>query len=190
MVNTEGKLIVVAAPSGAGKTSIVQGLLKKHSFLDFSVSATTRAKRSHEIHGKDYFFFTLEEFDQKKKAGEFLEYEEVYPGAFYGTLHAELDRIWGAGKSIIFDVDVIGALTIKQTFGDRCLNLFVKPPSLFSLYKRLKNRKTETEESLRKRIGKAEKEMSFQSAFDITVVNDVLEDAIDEASKHVQDFLS
>ncbi len=184
-----GKTIVVAAPSGAGKTSIVRGLLAQHSFLAFSISATTRKKRPHEVDGKDYHFFTNEQFHAKVENGDFLEYEEVYKNTFYGTLYAEVNKIWAENKHIIFDVDVEGALNIKETFGDNCLNLFIKPPSLYTLYERLKNRNTETEESLQKRITKAEKELKYQTKFDQIVINDKLDVAINDASKIVCEFL-
>lgn len=186
----EEKLIVVAAPSGAGKTSIVRGLLAKYDFLDFSISATTREKREHEVHGKDYYFFTKEEFLEKVENGEFLEYEEVYKGTYYGTLNSELERIWKADKHIIFDVDVQGAIHIKSKFPQDCLSIFIKAPSLFTLYERLKKRASETEKSLDKRIRKAEKEMTFQKAFDKVVVNDILEEAINDASHVVLDFIN
>lgn len=189
-MEVQGKTIVVAAPSGAGKTSIVRGLLAKHDFLAFSISATTRNKRPHEIDGKDYHFFTNEEFHKKVNNGDFLEYEEVYKGTFYGTLLSEINEIWSANKQIIFDVDVEGALTIKEKFGKDCLNLFIKAPSLYALYERLKNRNTETEASLQKRIKKAEKELKYQHQFDKIVINDDLEIAINDASKLVCDFLN
>lgn len=183
------KMIVIAAPSGAGKTSIVRGLLSKHEFLDFSISATTRTKRDHEINGKDYHFYSQELFKDKIEKGAFLEFEEVYKGAFYGTLYSEMDRIWDAKKYIIFDVDVEGALSIKNKYGDDSLNIFIKPPSLLTLYQRLKNRKTETPKSLEKRIKKAERELDYQKHFDEVVINDDLDIAIEEASQIVLHFL-
>ncbi len=188
-MEVKGKTIVVAAPSGAGKTSIVRGLLEKHSFLAFSVSATTRKKRAHEIDGKDYHFFNNQEFQEKINNGDFLEYEEVYKNTFYGTLFSEINQIWSNNKHIIFDVDVEGALNIKEQFKEDCLNLFIKAPSLYTLYDRLKNRNTETAETLQRRIKKAEKELKYQHQFDKIVVNDDLNVAIDDASKLVCDFL-
>ena len=186
----EGKLIVVTAPSGAGKTTIVKHLLQKFDFIDFSVSATTREKRAHEIEGKDYFFITTEKFKQLIADNAFAEYEMVYQDQYYGTLMSEIDRIWNSGKHIIFDIDVQGALTLKRKFKERCLTIFIKPPSKELLIKRLIQRKTESPEALKKRIEKASHELSFESLFDYVLVNDLLEISCKEAELVTQRFLN
>jgi len=185
----EGKLIVVTAPSGAGKTTIVRHLLKRYDFLDFSVSATTRARRPHEVEGRDYFFITPVEFRKLIDTGAFAEYEMVYEDQYYGTLMSEIERIWSAGRHIIFDIDVQGALTLKRKFGERCLTIFIRPPSKELLFERLINRKTESPEALRKRIDKAEHELGFEPLFDFVLVNDQLEVACYEAEMVIERFL-
>jgi len=172
---TSRKMIVFTAPSGAGKTTLVKHLLDSYEFLDFSISATTRAKRPHETEGKDYYFLTPEEFKRRINVDEFIEYEEVYEDQFYGTLRSEVDRIWDAGKAIIFDIDVKGAKNIKTLYCDQCLTIFVRPPSLEVLISRLTARATETEESLRKRIDRIREEVTYEPIFDTVVVNDLLE---------------
>ncbi len=184
------KLIVVAAPSGAGKTTIVRHLLATYPFLSFSVSAATREQRAHEINGKDYYFLSAEEFRAKIKANEFVEWEEVYDNQFYGTLKSEVQRIWAMGKHVIFDIDVNGALTIQKAFPNETLLVFIKPPSPAILFERLRDRKTETEESLNKRIAKAAHELSFEDKFDVVIVNDDLQKALVEAEKIVTDFVN
>jgi guanylate kinase len=181
-----GKLIVVTAPSGAGKTTIVRHLLNKYPQLSFSVSATNRAKRDGETDGKDYYFFSTEVFREKVANGEFLEWEEVYDNQYYGTLKSEIERLWAAGKHIIFDVDVRGAQNIQQQYRRRTKSIFVKPPSREILFERLRNRKTETEESLRKRIARAEEELACEKKFDIILLNDNLEVALKEAEAIVE----
>ncbi len=183
------KLILFTAPSGAGKTTIVRELLKSFNNLAFSISVTTREKRSYEVDGKDYYFLSKLDFDKKVENNEFLEWEEVYEGVYYGTLKSEINRIWGTNKAVIFDVDVKGALKIKEFHGHNCLSIFVKPPSLFTLFERLNNRKTESEESLAYRIAKAEKELNYEKKFDTVVINDILEDAIINAKEIVNKFL-
>ncbi len=185
----EGKLLIFSAPSGAGKTSIVKGVLKQTPQLAFSVSACSRPMRPGEVDGLDYYFLSPDDFRRKIQEGAFLEWEEVYPGSYYGTLYSEVERIWGMNKHVVFDVDVAGALTIKKKFNDRALAIFVKPPSLEVLKERLVNRKTETEESLQKRLGKAEHELSFAGQFDRIVVNDKLDEAITEATELVHRFI-
>lgn len=185
----KGKLIIFSAPSGAGKTTIVRQLLGKDLNLEFSVSATCRAPRPNELHGRDYYFLTLEEFKTRVAAGDFLEWEEVYNGICYGTLKSEVDRICDAGKNVIFDVDVVGGLNIKKQFGEQALAIFVQPPSVNELRTRLKNRSTETEEKIAMRIAKAEHELSFAPQFDVVVVNDTLENAVIEAEKLVRNFI-
>lgn len=183
------KLIVVAAPSGAGKTTIVRHLLKHFDMLAFSVSAATRAQRPHEIHGKDYYFITSEDFRQKIENEEFLEWQEVYAGQFYGTLKSEITRLWGEGKVVIFDIDVQGALNIKKIYPKETLLVFVKPPSKEILLQRLRDRNTESEESLKKRIEKASFELSFEDKFDVVLVNDELEACLKRAEKIVIDYI-
>lgn len=185
----KGKLIIFSAPSGAGKTTIVRQLLERGLNLEFSVSATSRSPRPNELHGRDYYFLTLEEFKTRVAAGDFLEWEEVYNGICYGTLKSEVDRICDAGKNVIFDVDVVGGLNIKKQFGEQALAIFVQPPSVNELRTRLKNRSTETEEKIAMRIAKAEHELSFAPQFDVVVVNDTLENAVIEAEKLVRNFI-
>lgn len=185
----EHKLIVVAAPSGAGKTTIVKHLLSTFDFLAFSVSAATREQRSHEINGKDYYFMSVEDFKAKVAANEFVEWEEVYKDQFYGTLKSEVQRIWSLGKHVIFDIDVNGALTIQRAFPKETLLVFVKPPSPEILFERLKGRKTETEESLQRRISKAALELTYEDKFDVVIVNAELEKALEEAETIVTNFV-
>jgi len=185
----KGKLIIFSAPSGAGKTTIVKHLLKKNFDLEFSISATSRAPRHTETNGKDYYFLSAEDFRKKIDNGEFLEWEEVYSGTYYGTLKEEVERIRNAGKNVLFDVDVIGGCNIKQYFGDEALAIFVKPPSIEELENRLKGRSTDSEEVIAKRVAKAAHELTFAGKFDVVVVNDVLEDAFNEAEKLLTDFL-
>lgn len=188
MGSFEGKLIVITAPSGAGKTTIVKHLLSRYDDIGFSISATTRARRESEVDGKDYHFLSREEFKQKIADDAFIEYEEVYEGQYYGTLLSEVDRLWQEQKHIIFDIDVNGAENIKQKYGDRCLAIFIKPPSLNILIERLKNRKTETPSSLRTRINRIKKELTFERRFDRILVNDVLEVACKEGEIMIESF--
>ncbi len=175
------KLIIVTAPSGAGKTTIVHHLIGTYDRLAFSVSATTRPKRKNEVEGKDYYFIPVGKFKSLIAEGAFLEWEEVYENQFYGTLKSEVERLWADGKHVIFDIDVKGALNLKTVHPDRTLTIFVKPPTPGSLAKRLRGRKSESEESLQKRIEKANYELSFEKKFDIVLVNDDLETALNEA---------
>jgi guanylate kinase len=185
-----GKLIIFSAPSGAGKTTIVKRIIESGFPVEFSISACSREKRQGEVDGKDYYFLTVEEFREKIARGDFLEWEEVYPGSYYGTLKSEIERIWNRGKHVIFDVDVIGGLNIKKAFPEKALTVFVQPPTIEELENRLVNRCTESEENIRKRIEKAAYELSFASKFDVVIVNDDLQKAIDEAKKLVDDFLN
>ena len=187
---TQQKLIILTAPSGAGKTTIKTALLSELDYLGFSISATTRGKREGEADGIDYYFLTPDEFKSKIKNDDFVEYEEVYTDQFYGTLYSELERNWNLGKTVILDIDVQGALSIKETFADQSLVIFIQPPSLETLKKRLMARDTESEESLRKRITKAELEMQFAESFDTYIINDDLELAILEAKSLVGDFVN
>lgn len=185
-----GKLIIFSAPSGAGKTTIVKRILKCFSNLEFSISACSRNKRPGEIDGKDYYFLSAENFKHKIEQNEFVEWEEVYEGFYYGTLKSELERIWNKGHHVLFDVDVKGGIALKKIFGDNALAIFIKPPSLLELEFRLRNRETETEESIFKRISKAEFELTFAPGFDHIIVNDVLERAVRDAKQKVEDFLN
>ena len=185
----KGKLIIFSAPSGAGKTTIVKHLLQKGFDLEFSISATSREPRPKEMKGKDYYFLSTEEFVQKVQNDEFLEWEEVYKGTRYGTLKSEVERIRNNGKNVIFDVDVVGGLNIKKYYGDEALSVFVQPPSIEELRKRLTSRSTETEEKIAMRVAKAEHELSFADLFDVVIINDNLETAFAEAENLVSDFL-
>jgi guanylate kinase len=184
------KLIVFTAPSGAGKTTIVKHLLQKFDFLGFSISATTREKRDHETNGLDYYFLSLAQFREKLEQKEFVEWEEVYDNQYYGTLKSEVERVWSTGKHILFDIDVKGAVSIKAAYPDQTLVVFVKPPSPEILFERLRNRKTETSESLRKRMARAARELTYEDRFDKTLVNDVLETTLSDAERIIQDFIS
>ena len=186
----QGKLIIFSAPSGAGKTTIVQHLLKVFPKLEFSVSACSRAMRKDETHGVDYYFISVDEFKQKITNDEFVEWEEVYKDNFYGTLKAEIERIWKKGHHIIFDMDVVGGLNLKKLFGDKALAIFVMPPSIDHLENRLKMRETETPESIARRIGKAEVELQTATQFDKIILNDKLEHAFAEAEKVVGGFIN
>lgn len=186
-----GKLIIFSAPSGSGKTTLVHHLLSKPELkLAFSVSATSRAKRPNETDGKDYYFLSADEFRARIEKGDFLEWEEVYTNQFYGTLRSEIDRIHADGKTVVFDVDVVGGLNIKQQFGKDALAVFVQPPSVEELERRLRHRSTESEESLQKRVGKAAEELEFANQFDVILVNDELEAAKLKAEELVQEFTS
>jgi guanylate kinase len=188
--NHKGKLIVFSAPSGSGKTTIVRYLLKQKELnLEFSISATSRAKRGEEENGKDYYFLTFEEFKKKIKNNEFLEWEEVYRDNFYGTLKTEVERIWAKGKHVIFDIDVSGGLRIKRKFPEETLAIFVKPPSIDELKIRLKNRKTESSDKINMRIAKASAELATAPLFDKVVINDELDHALEESYKLVSNFL-
>lgn len=185
-----GKLIIFSAPSGAGKSTLVQHLLGCGFDMEFSISATSRAPRGSEQHGVDYYYLTPEEFRQKIDNQEFLEYEEVYPNCYYGTLRSEIERITSQGKNIVFDVDVVGGLNIKENYKERALALFIAPPSIEVLHERLKNRGTDSAEMIKKRIGKADFEMGFAPNFDLIIINDELDVAKAEAEKAIYDFLS
>ncbi|MEM9545912.1 MAG: guanylate kinase [Bacteroidota bacterium] len=187
-LNREGKMFIFTAPSGAGKTTIVRHLLEKYDFLDFSISATTREKRAHEIDGVDYYFLSKEEFERRVENDEFLEWEVVYEDR-YGTLKSEVERVWSLNKHIVFDIEVKGATNIKHLYGDRCKAIFIKPPSLAILIDRLKNRNTESESSLKNRIARVKREMTYQNTFDAVLVNDMLDVSLKEAEFFVETFL-
>ncbi len=183
-------MIVFTAPSGAGKTTIVRHLLKKFpDLLQFSVSATTRENRANEVDGKDYYFLSSDDFRKRIQNEEFVEWEEVYEDKFYGTLKSEIDRIIESGKKVVFDIEVNGAENIKKLYEDRCLVVFVKPPSFIELVKRLTGRNTETPKSLEKRIRRIKKELLFENSFDKVLLNDVLEVALQEAEEIVESFM-
>jgi len=185
-----GKLIVFSAPSGSGKTTIVRQLLTNTDLpLEFSISAASREPRGEEVHGKDYYFLSAVDFKQKMDAEEFLEYEEVYTNNFYGTLKSEVARIWDKGKTVIFDIDVIGGLNIKKQFPEETLSIFVQPPSKIELERRLRGRATETEEKIQMRLAKADRELDFAVKFDAIITNDNLELAKQEAFQLVSKFL-
>jgi len=187
----QGKLIVFSAPSGSGKTTIVRHLLKQKELnLEFSISATSRAARSNELHGKDYYYLSLEDFKNKIKSDEFLEWEEVYRDNFYGTLKTEVERIWAKGKHVIFDIDVSGGLRIKRKFPEETLAVFVKPPDLNELVRRLKDRGEESEDKINMRVAKAPAELATAPLFDVIVVNSDLDDALKNAYQLVSDFLN
>lgn len=186
----KGKLIIFSAPSGAGKTTIVHHLLKQNLGLEFSVSASNREKRENEEDGKDYYFMSVDDFEKKIENNEFVEWEEVYPDHFYGTLKSEIERIRANGKHVIFDVDVVGGLNLKKHYGEDALAIFVMPPSIEHLEKRLKSRSTETPESVRRRIEKAAKELETAEQFDKILPNDHLEKAFIKAEELVNEFLN
>ena len=186
----QGKAILFSAPSGCGKTTIIKRLLDHFDCFDFSISATSRQPRAGEEHGKDYYFMTPEEFLRHVEQGDFLEWEEVYEGTCYGTLKSEADRIWSNGNVIVFVVDVNGGKNLKRYFGDSALSIFVMPPSIEVLEQRLRNRGTESEEAIAKRLGRSAKELQESPNFDVTIVNDDLETAVEQTRQTVADFLS
>ena len=190
MADFKGKCIIVSAPSGAGKTTIVKHLLQSIPSLAFSVSATSRPPRSNEVDGKDYRFLSEENFRKRIQANEFLEWEEVYPGRFYGTLKSEENRLSGEGKHIIFDLDVVGGVNLKAHFGSAALALFIQPPSLEVLAGRLRNRSTETEDTLAVRLSKASSELKFAGQFDKIIINDNLEEACQQSGIWIKEFLN
>ncbi len=187
--NMQGKLIIFSAPSGAGKTTIVRHLLDQSLPVAFSVSATSRAKRVGEQDGKDYWFLSVEEFKNRVEKGDFVEWEEVYPNQFYGTLRSEIERVHAQGNHVLFDLDVVGGLSLKRQFGDRALAIFVMPPSVQELENRLRSRSTESEESLQKRVEKAASELEYSKHFDRVVHNDNLEEAQQTAINLVKAFI-
>ena len=185
-----GKLIIFSAPSGAGKTTIVRHLLSQNLNLEFSISATSRGMRHTETNGKDYYFLSPEEFKAKIQNDEFLEWEEVYAGTFYGTLKSEVDRIRNNGQNVIFDVDVVGGCNIKKYYGDEALAIFVQPPSVEELRARLISRSTDAPEVIEKRVAKAEYELTFADKFDVVITNDQLENALVQAEKVIREFIA
>ena len=186
----KGKAIIFSAPSGAGKTTIVRHLLELDMGLEFSISACNRPPRGNEVDGHDYYFMSTAEFREHIAEGDFLEWEEVYQGHYYGTLKSELERIWKKDKHVIFDVDVIGGLNLKQYFGRHALAIFVQPPSPEELEKRLRNRSTDSDEQIRDRMRKAASEMEFAIHFDVILINNSLAETFEEGEKIVRDFLN
>jgi len=186
----KGKCIIFSAPSGAGKTTIVRALINKPALqLEFSVSACSREPRPNEVNGKDYYFIGIEGFKQQIEQDAFVEWEEVYTDHYYGTLRSEIEQIWENGHTVIFDVDVDGGLNLKRFFGGNALAVFVQPPSYDELEKRLRYRSTETEEKIQQRMAKAKTELAKAAEFDVVLVNDTLEHAIDKATELVREFL-
>lgn len=185
----DGKMFIFTAPSGAGKTTVVKHLLNRYDFLGFSVSATTRSKRDYETDGKDYYFMSPEDFRMRISQDAFVEWEEVYHDQYYGTLRSEVDRIWAMKKHLVFDIDVRGAENIKKMYGNQCMSVFVRPPSVQKLIERLISRNTETPESLEKRISKVKREMAYENSFDIVLVNDALDISLTEAEHIVETFI-
>lgn len=188
-MSTHQKLIIITAPSGAGKTSIVKKLLQSDLPLGFSISACTRKQRAGEVNGQDYYFISTDDFIHKIASKEFAEFEEVYAGSYYGTLKSEIERVWTSNKAVLFDIDVQGALRLKKSYQNQALTIFIKPPSVDVLIERLTQRNTEDEESLKKRIGKASIELSYEDKFDEVILNVDLEDAAQEAYRIISDFL-
>ena len=184
------KVIIFSAPSGAGKSTIVNHILGLHPEIEFSISATSRAPRGQEQHGVEYYFFTADEFRQMIAEDKFVEYEEVYAGSFYGTLKSEVERIWAKGHVIIFDIDVQGGVNLKRIFGDKAFSVFIQAPSVEVLRERLIGRGTDTLEAIEKRVAKAASEMEFAAGkFDHVLINDDLQKAFEEAEQVIGDFL-
>jgi len=185
------KVIIFSAPSGAGKSTIVNHILGLHPELEFSISATSRAPRGQEKHGVEYYFFSADEFRQMIAEGKFVEHEEVYPGSFYGTLKSEVDRIWAKGHAIVFDIDVQGGVNLKRIFGEQAFSVFIQAPSVDVLRERLIGRGTDSAEAIEKRVAKAASEMEFAAGkFDHVLVNDDLETAFAEAERIIKEFMS
>ena len=182
------KVIIFSAPSGAGKSTIVGHLLKKFPVLEFSVSATSRKPRGEEVDGKHYYFFSTDQFESKIRNGEFVEYEEVYAGSYYGTLKSEVERIWDKGNIIIFDIDVKGGVNLKRLYGANAMAIFIQPPSIEELRKRLIGRGTDSAEAIERRVAKAAEELTYAGKFDKIIVNDSLEVALKEAEDMVAAF--
>lgn len=186
----KGKFIIFSAPSGAGKTTIVKHLLQKGLPLEFSISATSRAPRGTEVNGKDYFFLSADEFREKIANNAFIEWEEVYAGNYYGTLKSEMERIWKNSNHVLFDIDVKGGVNLKKKFPDNTLSIFVMPPSVEELERRLKNRSTDDAETIKKRVSKAVEELKYADQFDLIIVNDDLTTAQNEAYTAVLRFIN
>lgn len=190
MEQHNGKCIIFSAPSGAGKTTIVHGLLDRMDNLAFSISACSRAPRPNEVDGKDYYFLSVEDFKTRIDSGDFIEWEEVYKDHFYGTLKSEVERLWKLNKTVVFDVDVFGGINLKSYFGENALSFFIQPPSIDTLEQRLRNRKTESEDKIQTRLKKASEELKMSDKFDRIVINDNLGLTIDEVEKYVKEYLN
>lgn len=188
-IKPTNKVIIFSAPSGSGKSTVVNHLLKKYPFLEFSISATSRAPRGQEQNGKEYFFFSTEEFERLISEDAFVEYEEVYKGSYYGTLKSEIERIWAKGHTILFDIDVKGGVNIKKIFGDAALAVFVKAPSVEELRSRLVGRGTDTPKAIEKRVAKAEEELTYEKYFDVVLVNDDLSTSLAQAEGLIDSFV-
>jgi len=189
-MSVQRKAVLFSAPSGSGKTTIIRRIMEYFDCFEFSISATSRQPRAGEQHGVDYYFLTPAEFEQRVKQGHFLEWEEVYAGTCYGTLKSEIDRICSTGKVVIFDVDVNGGINLKHYFGDDALAIFVMPPSIEALEQRLRGRGTESEESIQKRLGRSAKELDEAPRFDLTIINDNLDQAVSETRAAIEKFLT
>lgn len=187
--NQKGLVIIFSAPSGSGKTTLVKHILEHFPQLSFSISCTTRKPRGTEKNGIDYYFLSVEDFKNKINKNEFVEYEEVYTDKFYGTLKSEVNRIWNEEKIVIFDVDVKGGVALKKYFEEKALSIFIKPPSIEELERRLMNRATDDEKTIKTRIEKAEEEMTFENQFDTVIINDNLDKAKEEVEKLIRNFL-
>ena len=185
-----GKVIIFSAPSGSGKTTIIKQLLGKDLNMQFSVSACSRPKREGETEGKDYYFISVEEFKRKIESDQFIEWQEVYKDFYYGTLKSEIERLWKNKINIVFDLDVLGGVNLKRIFNEHALSVYIMPPSIKELEARLRNRQTEDDSTLQKRIHRSKKELTYAKQFDVVVVNDHLETAVDEAYKAIKSFIS
>jgi guanylate kinase len=188
-IKMKGKLVIISAPSGAGKSTIIKYLLDKGMNLEFSVSATTRALRGNEENGNEYYFLTVEEFKNRVNSGDFIEWEEVYKDQFYGTLKSEIDRIWAHGNHPLFDVDVKGGISLKNIFKHEAISIFIMPPSIKELKRRLLTRGTDTASKIKMRVAKAEKEMKLADQFDNIVINNQLEQAENDVYRIVESFI-
>lgn len=190
-IMTKGKIIILSAPSGTGKSTIISRLMDYQDLkLGFSISATSRAPRGEEKDGREYYFLTSEEFHKRVENGEFVEWEEVYAGTCYGTLVSEVERVTGSGRNLIMDIDVKGALNVKKRYGKDALSIFILPPSVEELERRLRARSTDSEESIARRLDKAEYEMGFSDKFDRRVVNDSLDSCCSEVKKLIEEFIA
>lgn len=186
-----GKIIIMSAPSGSGKSTIISRLMQDADLnLGFSISATSRKPRGEEIDGREYYFISNDEFRRRVERGEFIEWEEVYPGTCYGTLVSEVDRVCGGGRNLIMDIDVNGGVNVKKRYGDEAIALFIMPPSEGELEKRLRGRGTDTEDSIARRLAKAKYEMTFAESYDATIINDDLEEAVERTRHAIIDFLA